>query len=391
MPYLILLLLLIALVSVATLYLIEEPGYIFLQWGVWQIELSLALAVVAVLLFLLALYVVFEVVAGVAGIPGRLTRSYFERREQKTQVASAKGLMYLVEGDWSRAEKHLQNAAKRFPEPVMLQLATAYAAQKNGSSEKRDACLKEAAEAGKEYHSVVALVTCKLQMERGATTDAIEGLMNLCSMNPKNGAAFRLLVEAYQQIGAWSAVYELLPHLKKSQALSDSQFNLLTLVAIRHRLSTVDSATELLQLRKRISVDKQRDPDIAVTYVKKLLEFERYQEAEKVIRATLEFRWYSELAYLYAFIKGNMDDHRLYETALKWVREHPEDPDLLLTAGKLAKRNSLWGKAQGFLEDSIKLGGRTEASAELGEMLESKGQSEQAFAVYKSGATTSPE
>ena len=92
---------------------------------------------------------------------------------------------------------------------------------------------------------------------------------------------------------------------------------------------------------------------------------------------------------LYGLIGGDMDSRRLYDTAVKWTKLHPEDADMLLTAGKLANRNSLWGKAQGYLESSIQHGGRREAFEELGQLLENQGYAEKAFDVYKKAALKS--
>ena len=152
---------------------------------------------------------------------------------------------------------------------------------------------------------------------------------------------------------------------------------------MRHRLQLVDSSSELLAIWKRSSSHVQNDPEISAVYVRKLLEFDRHEEAEKVIRRVLDRTWDSDLAYLYGLIGGDMDSRRLYDTAVKWTKLHPEDADMLLTAGKLANRNSLWGKAQGYLESSIQHGGRREAFEELGQLLENQGYAEKAFDVYK--------
>ena len=75
MFYLILLLILSVIVSVITIYVIGEPGYIFLQWSDWQVETSLILVVVAIFIVVIVLYLLFELVIGIFGIPGRIGRS----------------------------------------------------------------------------------------------------------------------------------------------------------------------------------------------------------------------------------------------------------------------------------------------------------------------------
>ena len=383
MLYLVLVLILIAAASVATIYVIGEPGYIFLQWGSWQVETSLILVVTLAFLVVLLLYVLVELIGGIVGIPGRVGKSYREYREQKKLISTAKGFRYLLMGDWAKAEKLLEGAAKHLPEAAINHLAAAYAAQKRGNLGERDAYLIKAKEQGQEYQHVVSLVTCRLQMDQNEFSSAIEELKKLCSALPNNAAAFRTLAEAYQKTEDWTSLDQLIPHLQKSQAYSSKEFRMLSSRVLRHRLQLVDSSSELLAIWKRSSSQVQNDPEISAVYVRKLLEFDRHEEAEKVIRRVLDRTWNSDLAYLYGLIGGDMDSRRLYDTAVKWTKLHPEDADMLLTAGKLANRNSLWGKAQGYLESSIQNGGRREAFEELGQLLENQGHAEKAFDVYK--------
>ena len=383
MLYLVLVLILIAAASVATIYVIGEPGYIFLQWGSWQVETSLILVVTFTFLVVLLLYVLVELIGGIVGIPSRVGKSYREYREQKKLITTAKGFRHLLMGDWAKAEKLLEGAAKHLPEAAINHLAAAYAAQKRGNLGERDAYLIKAKEQGQEYQHVVSLVTCRLQMDQNEYPSAIEELKKLCSALPNNAAAFRTLAEAYQKIDDWTSLDQLLPHLQKSQAYSSKEFRMLSSRVLRHRLQLVDSSSELLAIWKRSSNHVQNESELSAVYVRKLLEFDRHEEAEKVIRRVLDRTWNSDLAYLYGLIGGDMDSRRLYDTAVKWTKLHPEDADMLLTAGKLANRNSLWGKAQGYLELSIQHGGRREAFEELGRLLENQGDAEKAFDVYK--------
>ena len=187
MLYLVLVLILIAAASVATIYVIGEPGYIFLQWGSWQVETSLILVVSLIFLVVLLLYVLVELIGGIVGIPGRVGKSYREYREQKKLITTAKGFRHLLMGDWAKAEKLLEGAAKHLPEAAINHLAAAYAAQKRGNLGERDAYLIKAKEQGQEYQHVVSLVTCRLQMDQNEYSSAIEELKKLCSALPNNG------------------------------------------------------------------------------------------------------------------------------------------------------------------------------------------------------------
>lgn len=387
MFFLLLLIILTALISAATIFLVEEPGYIFLQWGQWQVELSLVFAILVILIIVLLLYLVLAILGGVIRIPLRIGRSYQSYREQRTHMVSAKGYVHLLQGEWSKAEKLLEGSAKRLPQPIANHLAAAYAAQKRGDMEKRDLYLANAKRVSPEYQSVVSLMSCRLQIEQGQITDAIESLKKLCYLMPNNAVALRTLAEAYKKQDSWSEIYHLLPHLQRSKALSTSEYSEISFQATAHQLKVSPSASEVFKTWKKLPAQHQHNPEVVAVYVRKLLEFNRHQEAEKILRRKLNIQWNSDLAYLYGLIRGEMDNKRLYSTVLKWVKDNPNDPELLLTAGKLASRNQLWGKAQGFLETSIERGGRSEAYEVLGNLLENQGHADEAFSVYKDAAT----
>ena len=383
MFYLILLLILSVIVSVITIYVIGEPGYIFLQWSDWQVETSLILVVVAIFIVVIVLYLLFELVIGIFGIPGRIGRSYREYKDAKRLIKTGQGFKFLLLGDWDRAEKLLNSMAKHLPDPEFNYLAAAYAAEKSGDSKKREEYLEKARGDNGDNKHVVALVNCRFQIARGEHEESIEELKRLCSHLPNNPVAFRMLAEVYQKTGDWAALDQLRPHLQKSQAFNSIELQSLTSRVLQHRLRSAETASDLLKIWKGLSSRDQNIAKHGVYYVRKLLEFDRHQEAEKIIRNILGRNWHSELAYLYGLVGGSMKNRNLYDNALKWLKEHPEDPELLLTAGKLAIRNELPDKAVEYLRASAAGGGRTEAAEELGKLLLNQGRTDEAVEVYR--------
>jgi hypothetical protein len=69
--------------------------------------------------------------------------------------------------------------------------------------------------------------------------------------------------------------------------------------------------------------------------------------------AALKRKYDSHLARLYGLVRGS-DPARQLQTAEGWLKEHPADPSLLLTLGRLCLQNSLWGKARDYLESSLR-------------------------------------
>ena len=372
MLYLVLVLILIAAASVATIYVIGEPGYVFLQWGSWQVETSLILVVTLAFLVVLLLYVLVELIGGIVGIPGRVGKSYREYREQKKLITTAKGFRHLLMGDWAKAEKLLEGAAKHLPESAINHLAAAYAAQKRGNLGERDAYLIKAKEQGQEYQHVVSLVTCRLQMDQNEYSSAIEELKNSALHYRIMVLRFELLLRRIRKPKTGFHWINCSHTCRSPRAYSSKEFRTLSSLVLRHRLQLADSSSELLAIWKRSSSHVQNDPEISTVYVRKLLEFDRHEEAEKVIRRVLDRTWNSDLAYLYGLIGGDMDSRRLYDTAVKWTKLNPEDADMLLTAGKLANRNSLWVRHRVIWSRQFNMAVEEKHSG-LGQLLENQG------------------
>ena len=372
-------------ISFGTIYLIEEPGFIFIQWGDWQVELSITLAVIVLVLVGLALYFSYSIISEIARIPRNLRTRLKVRKMQKERQASVKGYMHLVQGNWDKAEKQLTLTASKSQESAMDYLAAAYSAQQRGDTKKRDELLNQANADDSVTKSVINLVKCKLLLDEGRVEEAIVSLERLRRITPNSRAIFKFLTEAYQRQNNWKGVFDLLPDLRKYTVYPKEELENLSFETYRNALRHSDSAGQLLQTWRKISKVSSTDHELAVIYVRKLLVFDRHQEAEKVIRQTLSVKWNSELAYLYGELNGNLDRKKLYDRASGWLTDQPTDPNLLLTLGRLAIQSSLWTSAGEHLSSSIENGGRYEANIELAKVLEDQGDIDGALDAYKSG------
>ncbi len=92
----------------------------------------------------------------------------------------------------------------------------------------------------------------------------------------------------------------------------------------------------------------------------------------------------SHLARLYGLLRGK-DPARQLQTAEGWLKEHPDDPSLLLTLGRLCLQNSLWGKARDYLESSLRVQRNPEACAELARLLAQLGDTERSNQLFQEG------
>ena len=109
-----------------------------------------------------------------------------------------------------------------------------------------------------------------------------------------------------------------------------------------------------------------------------------HQAAEAVILKSQRQRWDPQLTRLYASVESD-DPARQLATAEDWRDQHGDEPELYLCLGRLAARNTLWGKAREYFENCYCLNPSTEVCAELGRLLMALGEPKVASAYFREG------
>jgi len=87
---------------------------------------------------------------------------------------------------------------------------------------------------------------------------------------------------------------------------------------------------------------------------------------------------------LYGRIPGDKADEQLI-MAENWLKERPNNPQLMLALGRLSLRNELWGKAREYLEASLRLQRTRETAAELCRLNAHLGDYEQSVKLLRQG------
>ena len=106
-------------------------------------------------------------------------------------------------------------------------------------------------------------------------------------------------------------------------------------------------------------------------YATALCELDAFDDAEALLREAINRRWSSKLVVGYGML-GRGNAAAQLATAEGWLARHGDDPHLLLTLGRLAKRCQQPAKARNYLERSIQIMPMPDAYQELGELLESQ-------------------
>lgn len=194
-----------------------------------------------------------------------------------------------------------------------------------------------------------------------------------------------LLSQVLQQPKDWNKIITLLPQLHKRKLLSDEHIKTLTQQSHQEKLQqsiTQENIEHIKALWDGIPNKLRKDINLLKHYIKGLIKHSDHDEAETLIRKTLKKNWDEHLVYLYGLIATTPANKRL-KIAEDWLKSHPNDPNLLLTLGRICMQNQLWGKARSYFEASLAQKPQAETYLELGKLLEQLGERDAAMECYK--------
>ncbi|MBV6289515.1 heme biosynthesis HemY N-terminal domain-containing protein [Pseudomonas aegrilactucae] len=370
----------------------RHSGYVLIAYDSFRYESSLW-ATLGLLVAVLVLVLLVRFTLGLVFTSSGVVNPWSRRnRSRRTRLAVEQGQLDLAEGRWASAQRHLHRAAEAERQPLLYYLGAARAANELGRTEDSDNLLERALERQPQAELAIALTHAQLQVDRGDTEAALVTLQAMHERHPHNVQVLRQLQRLYQQRGDWSALIRLLPELRKDKVLSAADLAELERRAWGENLSLAarreqDDQTARQSLERawqQLTAAQRQEPQLVLAYAEQLRQLGAESEAEQALRTALKRDYESHLARLYGLVRG-ADPARQLHTAEGWLKQHADDPSLLLTLGRLCLQNRLWGKARDYLESSLRLQRNPEACAELARLLAGLGDTERSNQLFQEG------
>lgn len=380
-----------------SLGLAYDLGYIRISLGNYLIETNfwVGLGLVLVLMGLsVFLYNTFRRVRQSTGmVAGWISRSNERRARRRT----TEGLLSLAEGEWKRARKLLTRSADNADTPLINYLAAAQAAFETDDHEGADELLRKAFESTPGSSMAVGLTQAQLQLAGNRLEQALATLLRLRKESPHHPFVLKLLKNAYLRLEDWRELARLIPELRKRSVLTEAELsdlerqtwhNLLEQAAEDcERQRQQDDEASLAPLTRvwdELPKSLRHDDNIVRDYARLLARLGDEAQAETLIRKILQDNWSDELVNLYGRIKGQDIGEQLL-VAEQWLKDRPNNPELLLALGRLSLRNELWGKAREYFHTSLKLRRSRETLAELSRLNASMGHEEASLKLMMQG------
>ncbi|MEJ2513768.1 MAG: heme biosynthesis HemY N-terminal domain-containing protein [Gammaproteobacteria bacterium] len=383
MRFSILLLIALAIGAFVTQWLLGDRGYVLIQFRGWAAEMSVPGLVLAMVLFYFAVRLLIHLIH----LPRDLGEAAADFRASRAQKRLDRAFAALAEGKWGRSER-LLNRVSAGPASLAGYLAGARAAQEQGALERRDDWLTAAYESNPGSAPAVLITQAELQLEAGQIEEAVATLRQMDTVAPGHPRGLVLMARALERQGDWAGLEALLPRLKGRNGLSDKELQELAVKVRCERLAEAPDGAALDATWQHIPRDLRRHPGVVAAYARTGLKLGHVENVERVIRKTLRHSWSAELVDLYGRIDAPNPNTQL-AAAEGWLREHPEDPDVLTTCGRLCLRSELWGKARSYLETSLAIRPTPELWCLYGDLLTRMGESGAASEAFRKGLEAS--
>ena len=373
----------LALGALAANYLLADNGYVLINFRGYAIEMS-----VPVLLFLLLLaYLGVRFLVQMWRAPRKLGELAAQHRMRKSGERIVRGYIEMGEGNFARGERLLTKGVRNSETPLLNYLAAARAAQAQGDKARRDTWLKMAYEQEPRAAATVLLTQAELQLANEEFEAARASLDQVLQLTPRNPEAMRLKAEMCLAREDWQPLQELLRKLAKTGHVSSELLdNWYQRVWPKLLIAAGDDTAVVQQLWKELPRHLRNTPPLIAARADALLRQGQAREAESVLRKALSTDWDEQLVNLYGRL-DTADAAATLKRVEKWLRQRPEDPALLLAAGRHCVRNELWGKARSYFESSLGLRPSPEVWHELGQLLTQMGEEQAASEAYQKGLT----
>ncbi|MEO8101402.1 MAG: heme biosynthesis HemY N-terminal domain-containing protein [Betaproteobacteria bacterium] len=358
-------------------------GYVVMVIPPWRIELSVMLFVILLIAGFALTYWLVRLAAVAYGMPRHMKKMRAENERAKSRDAVFSSLELLFSGRFRDAEERARAGMLHGETRDLAAALAAWAAYEGGNSGAAVPYLDRIrGEGGDKSANMRDASKAYMLLADGRTHEARELLKNLAESDPRNPGVLKMKVEAEVAEKAWDDVLATLTPLARSGLLPESAAQQIRLNAQMNLIKSKPANREvIIAAWEALDNTSRYDAAMAVTVAKRLAGLGCGDDARRLVEETIDKRgadgWDSSLAAVYADCKGDATLAQI-ERAEKWLKLHARDAVLLATLGKLCMRQSLWGKAQSYLEASVALAPTLDAHMTLARLMEQMGKRDEA-------------
>lgn len=348
--------LLLAGLAVCTAILTANGGaFVLFVLPPWRIEFSVAAFVIATLLVMVLGFFVTRVTAGTLSLPSSIRALRIGRRRAKAKEAVLQAVEAFFEGNYARAEKAAVQALSQGESMGLCAVVAARAAHQQRRFTERDHYL-DTPHSVLPRDRVLQLTTqADLLLDERRQQEALEVLRHAREIAPRSQTVRRLTLRAQILMRQWDLVLKTLQSLEKSEGIDRAHADAVRRQALLGLLARHGQDEKSLRnFWRSLSSRERSDRALVISAASLFIGLKLMDDARSILEQALEEAWDTEFANLYGKCTGSGVLEQI-QKAERWLIKHPQDAGLLLSLGRLCLHQSLWGKAQNYLEASLAL------------------------------------
>ena len=350
---------LIVLAISAVLFSMLEngSGYVLIVVGDTTIEMAFIVAAAINVLAFVVLYFLVVILRMLFSTRRGVLAWAKNHRRQRGLNRTTQGLIAFVEGRWDVARKTLAKSADNSSTPLINYLFAARASSAVGDAKAVDNFLKKAELSTQGADVAISLTQAELQIQNGQYEQALATLLRAKKIASHHPVVLAALMKVYRQLNDWDSLLNLLPSLKKYNALSAIDVKNLEREACSAKLMRAVASHNingLLSCWKSLPSSVKQDALLVACYAEQLIVGKQYEQAERLLRSQLQREYNEPLVKLYGLAVAEPLAKQL-AFAEQLLKSHSESATLRLTLARICLNHGLDKKAQQYLEGSLDL------------------------------------
>ena len=216
-------LVLIALAAAGAAWVAEQSGDVALSWGVWKVETTLPVFVLALGITVVAAMLAWSILSAVWRSPERIRRGRRERRHARGRHAITQGLLAIGHGDSTAARTHAEVARRHAAHDPLALLLHAQSAQLAGDRHGAERAFRAMAE--REDTRLLGLRGLFIEAQRA--DDPVAAVMiaeEALKLAPSSSWASHAVLGFCCARGDWAGALTLLDNNQSSGLIDKSTF-----------------------------------------------------------------------------------------------------------------------------------------------------------------------
>jgi len=342
----------IALLVAAAVWLADRPGQVVVHWLGWKVSGPVPVLIAALVALLAVGALLLKLVRAVVTFPGRVLEARRRRRTNQGYRALSDGLAAVAAGDPRQARRLARRADKLLEDRSLTGLLTAQAAQLSGDepeAERRFHQMVERPETA--FLGLKGLLT--LAIKRGDNAAALDYARRAWALSGPTDGIAATLFDLQARAGQWAEAEATLIEAKKRGALSGGDLARFRALALLER-SRVEA--EPLAAMKLAMAAHKADPGMVPATVRAaelLHRLAKHRKAAAIISTTWRIAPHPALVdALYALAPAETPLQKVKRVE-KLVRANPTAPDGHVALAEAALAAKLWGQARTHLEQAL--------------------------------------